>query len=176
MSSFPAKASILPPRDDLRTSARYGLDSRIGIAERSSVACSVRSTFKGDRVKRRLVAALMLLASVLGVVQPAFASVACLDCCSTSAPAPCARPTGFAAATDQNQDCCATGAPIAASSAAITAQPRSALDRASGPAALAVLPTAFPYAILGGTSVPPAAMPCSVGQSDTYLRTLRLRL
>ena len=161
-SCEPAHVMGLTPRSVSRNVAEQGPPARV--------------MGKGARVNRRLIAALMVVASLLGVVQPALASVASRDCCSTSMPAQCGESARFAAVANDSSDCCATRAPVAASSVAISAQPRSVLDRASGPASLAAVPTAFQRALQPVISAPRVPAPPAADQSDTYLRTLRLRL
>ena len=119
---------------------------------------------------RRLTVSLIVLACLLGMVQPALACVSQSDCC----PAGCGQPTHRSAAWVEISDCCATAA--VNPSVSITAQQRHALDQTSGSPVLTAGPLDFQAS--AHPSVPPrlTANASALDQSHTYLRTARLRL
>jgi hypothetical protein len=130
---------------------------------------------EGTSLKHRFRAASLLLACLLGILQPAFACASRHDCCPTTAPSGCSEAIRHSGARLEAPDCCATAA-FVAYSISIIAQPRYALDHAYNS------PTTFPILTL----LPVAAdvvLPTRLAQtalrldeSLTYLHTARLRL
>lgn len=120
---------------------------------------------------RRLAASLMLLACLLGIVQPALACVSRPDCCSSGCSTQ-AQPGLANAALD---DCCGIQ-PAVGASVSLAPQPRHALNVAGGsptPAAPVVDLQPRPQQTI---LAPPSATRPPTDQSLTYLRTARLRL
>jgi hypothetical protein len=127
---------------------------------------------------RRLIASLVVVASLLGIVQPA---IACANCVSRTDCCPAGSSSGFSETGDQAAPCteasgrCAFSTIVAPSVLAVKA--RSTQGHVSAfPAAIA-LP-----AMVGLGQQPeqqrvlPARVPDHVNDSLTYLRTARLRL
>ena len=117
----------------------------------------------------------LLLACLLGMLQPAFACASIHDCCPPAAQSGCGEAIRHADSALEAPDCCATHA-FVAYSVSIIAQPRYALDHTyNSPATLPIL-TVLPVA----TDVVPAARRTLTGhrldESLTYLYTARLRL
>ena len=119
---------------------------------------------------RRLTVSLMLLACLLGIIQPALACVSQADCCHAG----CGQPIHPGAGSVAISDCCATDA--VSSSVSITTQPRHALGQTFGSLVITAGPAHFQSAVQPG--VPPrlTELSCAVDPSPIYLRTARLRL
>ena len=126
-------------------------------------------------LKHRFGAVALLLACLLGLLQPAFACAPIHECCPPATHSGCGQAIRQAHAGLESPDCCATYA-FVAYSVSIVAQPRYALDHPyNSPATLPIL-TELPLA----TDVVPAARRTLTGyrldESLTYLYTARLRL
>jgi hypothetical protein len=129
-------------------------------------------------VFRRLIAALVVVASLLGIVQPAIACATCVsqtDCCPAGSPSGCSETGRQTASCTQTINCCALSTTIAPSVLAIKARTPQAHVSASSAA------IALPGVIwLGQQRAQPRALaarvPDHVNDSLTYLRTARLRL
>ena len=121
-------------------------------------------------VVRRLTVSLTLLACLLGIIQSALACVPQGDCCQSG----CGQPVQASAAWGELFTCCATAA--VGTSVSITAEPRGALQQASGPPALSVRPADFRLPLRSAISAQPTASASAVDESRIYLRTARLRL
>jgi hypothetical protein len=125
-------------------------------------------------VVRRLIASMVLVACLLGIVQPALAYTNCAsrpDCC----PAGCAEQLCLASPCVQAGSCCALRAASTPSVSAV--RPRTAQGHASGVSPAIALPAVAPI----GQHPPelrtrPTQIPAHANQSLTYLRTARLRL
>lgn len=130
-------------------------------------------------VVRRLFASWVVLACLLGVLQPAIAcATACAsqtDCCPAGSPAGSREELAGPSIDAQSLSCCELRSAIATSVSAIDA--RNDQGHASGSSA----PTA-PSALIGVNRPPyqlraaAAQIPDCPDQSLTYLRTARLRL
>jgi hypothetical protein len=122
-------------------------------------------------VFRRLGASLMLLACLLGMVQPALACVPRSDCCTSG----CSARTQPGLAESALDDCCAIQAAVGAS-VSPAPHPRHGLNVTGGSPAF-IAPAADlqprPPRNLGA---PPLTTRSPTDQSLTYLRTGRLRL
>jgi hypothetical protein len=130
---------------------------------------------EGTSLKHRFAAASLLLACLLGILQPAFACASRYDCCPPAAPSGCGQAIRPADAGLETPDCCATRA-FVAYSVSIIAQPRYAPDHAynfpATPPILTVLPVPTDV-------VAPARLVLTshrLDESLTYLYTARLRL
>jgi hypothetical protein len=157
----------------LRTSARPGLDSQLRIAERISQGLPpVGEAGEGASVNPRLVAALTLLACLLGIFQPALAYAPVSDCCSSD----CNGQPQAGSSWVEISGCCAIQAPAAAS-LSIAPQTRQALNITGGSPALITLAD-DPLRLVPAPEVQAAhaATRLDTGQSLIYLRTARLRL
>jgi hypothetical protein len=126
-------------------------------------------------VFRRLIASILILACLLGTVQPAIAcanSTSRTDCCPAGSPAD----TGHQAAPcAQAISCCALRPAIASSVSAIGA--RTSQDHGSVSSAAIALPvTVRVRHYLPELQTSPAQTPDPINESLTYLRTARLRL
>lgn len=117
----------------------------------------------------------LLLACLLGILQPAFACASRYDCCPPAAPSGCGEAIRHADAGLEAPNCWATCA-FAAYSVSVIAQPRYALDNDyNSPATLPIL-TVLPVAT---DVVPPTRLTLTAHHLDeslTYLHTARLRL
>lgn len=118
---------------------------------------------------RRLTVSLMLLACLLGMIQPAVACVSQSDCCTAG----CGQPTHFPGWVAIS-DCCAT--PAVSPSVSITAPQRHALHQVSGSPVLTAQHANFQRATYLGVARRLTADASAVDQSGIYLRTARLRL
>jgi len=129
-------------------------------------------------VVRRLIASLVLVACLLGIVQPALAYTNCAsrtDCCPAGSPASCLEQLCLASPCVQAGSCCALRAASAPSVSAV--RPRTAHGHASRVSAGIALPPGLPVGQRPPElRPPPAQVPAHVNQSLTYLRTARLRL
>ena len=128
-------------------------------------------------VVRRLIASLVLLACLLGIVQPALAcanSASLTDCCPAGSPSGAGAQVRPGPASIEAYGCCAlrvTDTPCVSALRTRTAQgPASGSPVAA--AALAVVPVAQYSAV----PTPRALTAYRVDESQTYLRTARLRL
>ena len=124
---------------------------------------------------RRLIASIVILACLLGTVQPAIAcanSTPRTDCCPTGSPAN----TGHQAAPCAHaSSCCALSPAIASSVSVIGA--RTSQDHGSVPSAAIALPVTVRVGqCLRELQTSVAQTPDPVNESLTYLRTARLRL
>ena len=120
---------------------------------------------------RRLIASMVLVACLLGIVQPALAYTNCAsrtDCCPAGSPAGCAEQMCLASPCVQAD----------ASTPSVSAvRPRTAPEYASGVSPAIALPTAAPiWQHLPEVRMRVAQIPDHVNQSLTYLLTARLRL
>lgn len=120
---------------------------------------------------RRLAAASMVLACLLGTVQPAIACVSRSDCC----PSGCSDQMACGSGWVEMAGCCTIQAPVG-TSVSIAPQSRQALNVAGGSPALVAL--AGPVRLVPTREIPAArgASTSLTDQSRTYLRTARLRL
>jgi len=123
-------------------------------------------------VVRRLIASMVLVACLLGIVQPALAYT---NCASRTCPAGCAEQLCLASPCVQAGSCCALRATSTPSVSAV--RPRTTQAHASGPSPASALPTGLPVGQHPPElRMPPAQIPVHANQSLTYLRTARLRL
>ena len=132
----------------------------------------------GGMVFRGLIAALVVVASLLGIVQPAIACANCVprtDCCPAGSLPGCSESGYQTASCTQADGCCALSTTVAPSVLAVKGRtPHAHVSAAS--AAIA------PPAMFGLGREPTelrtlaARIPDPVNQSLTYLRTARLRL
>ena len=126
---------------------------------------------------RRLTASLVLLACLLGIVQPALACANAAwrtDCC----------PGGSTGGTDQRMhppspgmdahSCCTLRAAVTPSPSTIRG--RTDQGQASAPPAAVDLPTMAPFGHLLALRAPVVQLPDHLNKSLTYLHTARLRL
>ena len=129
-------------------------------------------------VVRRLIASLVLVACLLGIVQPALAcanSASRTDCCPAGSPAGAGERMRLASASIEAYRCCAPGVTVTPSVSAV--RTRTAQGHASGSPAVVALPTVAPVGQhLPALRAPAARVPDHVDESLTYLRTARLRL
>ena len=127
---------------------------------------------------RRLIASLVLVACLLGIVQPALAcanSASRTDCCPAGSPAGAGEQMRPASASIEAYGCCALRAAISPSVSAVRA--RTAQGHASGSPAVVALPTVVPLEQhVPALRTPVLRVPDHVDGSLTYLRTARLRL
>jgi hypothetical protein len=125
-------------------------------------------------VVRRLFASMVLLACLLGIVQPALACADCAsrtDCPAGSTPG-CDLPASPCA---QAISCCEMGATVAPSVSAIAARTTEGHELRSS--AASIPPTGLRVAqSLQQLRTPLTRVPDPTDQSQTYLRTARLRL
>ena len=166
--------TLLPVcRTKLRTSAHHGLDSAFPIAEGIRDApLLLGATGGGISVNPRLIAVLMLLACLLGIVQPALACAPPSDCCS---PGCAGQPLPGSGWVEMSR-CCAIQAPVAASFS-IAPQSRQALNVTGGfPALITLADDPLRLVPTLDMRAGHAATTLRAGQSLTYLRTARLRL
>ena len=123
---------------------------------------------------RRLIASLVLVACLLGIVQPALAcaeSASRTDCC----PAGAGEQTCRASASIEAYRCCALGVTVTSSVSAV--RTRTAQGHACASSAVVALPTVVPLGQhMPALRTPAARVPDHVDESLTYLRTARLRL
>jgi len=129
-------------------------------------------------VARRLIPSLVLVACLLGIVQPALAcanSASRTDCCPAGSSEGCGEQMRLASAWIEANGCCASRAAVT-SSESIAARPHHAPKRASGLPAAAALPAVIPVAQHSAVPTPPALTAYRANESQTYLRTARLRL
>jgi len=126
-------------------------------------------------VFRRLIASIVVLACLLGTLQPAIAcanSTSRTDCCPAGSPADTGRQ---AAPCAQASSCCALNPAIASSVSAIGV--RTFQDHGSVPSAAIALPiTVRVGQYLRELQTSAAQTPDPINESLTYLRTARLRL
>jgi hypothetical protein len=129
-------------------------------------------------VFRRLIAALVVVASLLGIVEPAIACATCVsrtDCCLAGSPSGCSESGQQAASCTQAIGCCGLSTAVASSVLAIKA--RTSQGHVSASSAAIALPI---MAGLGQQPAQPrtlaARIPDPINESLTYLRTARLRL
>jgi hypothetical protein len=122
-------------------------------------------------VARRLIASIVLVACLLGIVQPAFACVSPSDCCLLDCDGQISPGSGW----DGKDDCCAIRAAVAAW-VSLVPQPRQTLNGAGGSPAYIPLAADLQPAPPRETPVPRPATGIASDQSLTYLRTARLRL
>jgi hypothetical protein len=129
-------------------------------------------------VVRRLIASMVLVACLLGIVQPALAYTNCAsrtDCCPAGSPAGCAEQLCLASPCVEAGSCCALRAASTPSVSAV--RPRTASEHASGVSPAIAPPTVVPVGQhLPELRVPVVQIPDHVNQSLTYLLTARLRL
>jgi hypothetical protein len=129
-------------------------------------------------VIRRLIASMVLVACLLGIVQPALAYTNCAsrtDCCPAGSPAGCAEQLCLASPCVQAGSCCAL--PAASTPSVSAVRPRTVQGHASGVSPAIALPTVVPIGQhLPELRMPAAQIPDHVNQSLTYLLTARLRL
>ena len=127
---------------------------------------------------RRLIASLVLVACLLGIVQPALAcanSASRTDCCPAGSPAGAGEQMRPASASIEAYGCCALRAAISPSVSAVRA--RTAQGHASGSPAVVALPTVVPLGQhVPALRTPALRVPDHLDGSLTYLRTARLRL
>ena len=125
----------------------------------------------GSVVVRRLIASIVLVACLLGIVQPAFACVSPSNCCLSDCDGQMPPGSGW----DGKDDCCAIRAAVTAS-VSLAPQLRQKLDGAGGsPASITVAADPQP-APPRETPVPRPSTGAAIDQSLTYLHTARLRL
>jgi hypothetical protein len=128
-------------------------------------------------VFRRLIASLVVLACLLGIVQPAIACATCVsqtDCCPAGSPSGWNETGHQAAPCTEASGGCALSTIVAPSVLAIKA--RSPQGHVSAfPAAIA-LPTMVGLGRQPEPGTLAARIPDPVNESLTYLRTARLRL
>ena len=122
-------------------------------------------------VVRRLIASIVLVACLLGTVQPAFACVASSDCCRSD----CAGQVQPGSGWVEKDDCCAIRATIAGW-VSLAPQSRHTLQGAEGSAALITSTANLQPVTPRETPIPRPATGAATDQSLTYLRTARLRL
>jgi hypothetical protein len=128
-------------------------------------------------VVRRLIAALVVVASLLGIVQPAIACATCVsrtDCCPAGSPPGCSESGFQAASCTQTSSCCALSTTAAPSVLAVKARTPQAHVSASSVAI--ALPTMVGLGQLPEPRTLAARIPDHFNESLTYLRTARLRL
>ena len=121
---------------------------------------------------RRLAAAFMLLACLLGAVQPVFACVSHSDCC----PSRCTDQVSLGSIWVESSACCAVQAPVG-TSLSIASHSRQAPNVAVGSPALVTLAD-DPLRLVPALEIR-AAQAATTSRPDlslTYLRTARLRL
>lgn len=127
---------------------------------------------------RRLMASMVLVACLLGIVQPTLAYTNCAsrtDCCPAGSPTGCAEQLCLASPCVQPGSCCAERATSTPSVSAV--RPRTAQAHGSGPSPANALPPGLPVGQHPRElRTQPAQIPAHVNQSLTYLRTARLRL
>ena len=127
---------------------------------------------------RRLIASIVVLASLLGTIQPAIACAnrtSRTDCCPASSPADARELTHQVAPCVQANNCCALRPAIASSVSAFAA--RTSQDQGSVSSAAIALPVMVPVGqYLRELQTSFAQTPDPVNESLTYLRTARLRL
>src|SRR6266513_66222 len=148
------------------------VDSRPRIAELSLHGPVDRP---GGGMARRLIASLVLVACLLGIVQPALAcanSASRTDCCPAGSLAGAGEQMRPASASIEAYSCCALPEAISPSVSAVRA--RTAQGPASGSPAAAALPALVPVAQHFAVPTPPASIAYRVNGSQTYLRTARL--
>ena len=121
---------------------------------------------------RRFAAVLMLLACLLGTVQPVVACVSHSDCC----PSGCTDQVSLGSSWLEWSDCCAVQAPVG-TSLSIAPHSRQALNVAVGSPVLVTLAD-DPLRLVPAREIraAQAASTSRPDQSLTYLRTARLRL
>jgi hypothetical protein len=118
---------------------------------------------------------LLLLACLLGILQPAFACAPMHECCPPAAHSGCGEAIRQADAGLEAANCCATYA-FVAYSGSIVAQPRYALDHIyNSPATLRIRPV-LPVAMDGAVPTRLTLTAHRRDESLTYLHTARLRL
>ena len=121
---------------------------------------------------RRLAVSLILLACILGVLEPAFACVSSSECC----PDGCSGQTQQGSGWVEMAGCCAIQAPVAASFS-IAPQSREALNvTGSSPALVTLADDPLRLVPTREIRTAQAASTSRSDQSLTYLRTARLRL
>ena len=128
-------------------------------------------------VVRRFLAALLLAACLLGIVQPALACASRSDCCQTGSTPGCGGATCEAPICDGSRSCWATRA-IAPSSVSLRARSDQLQPHASDPpvAANVTLVASLFQDRPGWTPLPRVFATTVLDESLTYLRTARLRL
>jgi hypothetical protein len=128
-------------------------------------------------VVRRLIAALVVVASLLGIVQPAIACANCVsrtDCCPAGSLPGCSESGYQAASCTQTSSCCALSTTVAPSVLAVKARTPQAHVSASSSAI--ALPTMVGLGQQPEPRTLAARIPDHFNESLTYLRTARLRL
>ena len=128
---------------------------------------------------RRLFASLIVLACLLGILQPAIAcAAACAsdtDCCPAGSPAVSGEQVHLPSLSVQASSCCELRAAIATSVSAIGS--RTDQGHGSESSAAIALPTVFRVGRAAQELRAPAAqIPHHLDESLRYLRTARLRL
>jgi hypothetical protein len=127
---------------------------------------------------RRLIASLVVVACLLGIVQPALAcanGASRSDCCPAGSPAHGGDQMRPAFPSLEGYSCCALPAAVAPSVWAVRTRTTHAL--ASGSTAMVDLPTQdLVGQHLSALQTSPALIPYYANESQTYLRTARLRL
>jgi hypothetical protein len=122
-------------------------------------------------VVRRLIASIVLVACLLGIVQPAFACVSPSDCCLSDCDGQLPPGSGRVG----RDDCCAIRAAVAGW-VSLAPQSRQTLDVGGGSPAFIALAADLQPEPPCKTPVPRPAIGAATDQSLTYLRTARLRL
>lgn len=127
---------------------------------------------------RRLTASLVLVACLLGIVQPALAcanGASRTDCCPARSPAGGGDQMRPASPSLEAYSCCALLAAVTPSVSAVRA--RITHGHTSGSTAMVDLPTRDPVGQdLSSRRASPALVPYYANESRAYLRTARLRL
>ena len=126
---------------------------------------------------RRLIASLVLVACLLGIVQPALAcanSASRTDCCPAGSPAGAGERMRLASASIEAYHCCAPGVTVTPSVSAV--RTRTAQGHASASPTATDLPAVVPVTQHFAVPTPPASIAYRASESLTYLRTARLRL
>ena len=122
-------------------------------------------------VVRRLIASIVLVACLLGIIQPALACVSVSDCCISDCDGQMSPGSGRV----RGDDCCATQA-AAAARVSLAPQSRQTLDVAGGSPAFIASSVDLQPVPPRAAPVPRPATGAATDQSLIYLRTARLRL
>jgi hypothetical protein len=125
----------------------------------------------GSVVVRRLIASIVLVACLLGIVQPAFACVSHSDCCLSDCDGQMPPGSGW----DGKDDCCAIRAAVAAC-VSLAPPSRHTLDGTGGSPAIIGSAADLQPVPPCETPVPRPAIGVATDLSLTYLLTARLRL
>ena len=127
---------------------------------------------------RRPIASLVVVACLLGIVQPAIACAAGAsrtDCCPAGSPASSGDQMRPASPALEAFSCCALPAAVTPSVSAV--RTRTTHAHTSGSTAIFDLPMQdLVGPRLSALQAPPALIPYYANESQTYLRTARLRL